>query len=399
MLVDVGMHFALDSFGIIILFLILFNFGSGMNTKNSLDNRLFTALIFINIILQFCDFSVQVLNGEQFFGAVAITTTMTAALYLLYPILGLVWLVYCEYKLTEDSARIAKKLPFILIPVILLLIGTGVSIFKPFFFWIDDQNLYHRGPYYHMCAFTCWAYVLYSFIITVSAISRDKSGKQKRDNISLLLYPAFPLVGTVIQIALPGVSTTYIGFVLSLLIIYFNLQNAEITTDVLTSLNNRRRFNAYMEYKLQNKQRASMLFLIMTDIDHFKNINDLYGHIAGDGAIKQVGQILVKSVQKSDFIARIGGDEFAVVGERANEREVMETVEAIRRETILHNESKLTPYKLSLSIGYSLLRKGGSKTMDELMMEADRRMYEEKLFYRRKKPRTFNRSVQASSHQ
>lgn len=112
MLVDVGMHFALDSFGIIILFLILFNFGSGMNTKNSLDNRLFTALIFINIILQFCDFSVQVLNGEQFFGAVAITTTMTAALYLLYPILGLVWLVYCEYKLTEDSARIAKKLPF-----------------------------------------------------------------------------------------------------------------------------------------------------------------------------------------------------------------------------------------------------------------------------------------------
>lgn len=250
-----------------------------------------------------------------------------------------------------------------------------------------------------MCAFTCWAYVLYSFIITVSAISRDKSGKQKRDNISLLLYPAFPLVGTVIQIALPGVSTTYIGFVLSLLIIYFNLQNAEITTDVLTSLNNRRRFNAYMEYKLQNKQRASMLFLIMTDIDHFKNINNLYGHIAGDGAIKQVGQILVKSVQKSDFIARIGGDEFAVVGERANEREVMETVEAIRRETILHNESKLTPYKLSLSIGYSLLRKGGSKTMDELMMEADRRMYEEKLFYRRKKPRTFNRSVQASSHQ
>jgi len=165
------------------------------------------------------------------------------------------------------------------------------------------------------------------------------------------------------------------------MIIYFNLQNDQITTDPLTGLNNRRRFEHFMQSRMNARQSGSILFLLMIDIDKFKSINDRFGHATGDSAIRDAATLLMHSVRRSDFIARIGGDEFVVVGERASREEVGETVDAIQRAQAAFSGSPAQPYTLSLSIGYSMLHDGMAKTMDEMLAEADQRMYSEKQYH------------------
>lgn len=85
-------------------------------------------------------------------------------------------------------------------------------------------------------------------------------------------------------------------------------------TDTLTSLNNRRAFFRQGDLALKQACRFSQpVSLIMFDLDHFKQINDQWGHTAGDQILKQVAAIASRTVRESDVVARIGGEEFAII--------------------------------------------------------------------------------------
>lgn len=82
-------------------------------------------------------------------------------------------------------------------------------------------------------------------------------------------------------------------------------------TDVLTGLNNRRAMDDELEYLLV--QRSHDFTLMQMDLDHFKFVNDTYGHAAGDAVLVEVGRILNQEVRRTDFPARVGGDEFLLI--------------------------------------------------------------------------------------
>ncbi len=84
--------------------------------------------------------------------------------------------------------------------------------------------------------------------------------------------------------------------------------------DGLTGIPNHRAFQDFLRQQLAEAQRHNRpLSLILLDVDHFKRLNDTYGHLVGDEVLKQVARILVQTVRQSDFVARYGGEEFAVV--------------------------------------------------------------------------------------
>ena len=84
--------------------------------------------------------------------------------------------------------------------------------------------------------------------------------------------------------------------------------------DPLTGLSNRRHFLAALDQEIDRVTRAGdMALLLMVDIDHFKRVNDTHGHGAGDLVIRAVGQALTDSVRPMDLVARIGGEEYAVL--------------------------------------------------------------------------------------
>ena len=148
--------------------------------------------------------------------------------------------------------------------------------------------------------------------------------------------------------------------------------------DSLIDLPNRRGFLRELERLIARVSRydakAAMLFV---DVDGLKTINDSCGHLAGDQALIQVAELLASGVRKSDVVARIGGDEFGILLENADEPNAHETaarlIDMIADCEFLH-EGEALP--LSVAIGVGMI--GASDTAEAVMDRADEEMYRRK---------------------
>jgi diguanylate cyclase (GGDEF)-like protein len=145
--------------------------------------------------------------------------------------------------------------------------------------------------------------------------------------------------------------------------------------DSLTGLYNRNYFNETIVHDIQKARRyhEKLSFLIL-DIDNFKPINDNYGHLHGDGVIRICADLLRRSVRKSDFLCRYGGDEFIIVtpkhGCESNEQLTQRINDALDE---WNREYSTFEYTLSLSIGCAVWQEG--LDVLDVLHEADQNMY------------------------
>jgi diguanylate cyclase (GGDEF)-like protein len=102
-------------------------------------------------------------------------------------------------------------------------------------------------------------------------------------------------------------------------------------TDALTGLYNRRRFQEMLEEAIDEHRRAhDSLSLVLMDIDRFKSLNDEFGHLAGDAALKQVAAVLMENARRHELPARYGGEEFAIILQRCSRFEALIAAERFR---------------------------------------------------------------------
>ena len=149
--------------------------------------------------------------------------------------------------------------------------------------------------------------------------------------------------------------------------------------DPLTELLNRRGFQLEFDKILkQVKRRGNHGAIIFLDIDQFKTVNDTSGHPAGDWLLCDIAQQLKEAIRDVDTLARIGGDEFAIIIEDAGEKEAIAVAEKLcsligGAEVVLNNRI----YRITISIGIALFPNHGT-TVDELMANVDLAMYKAK---------------------
>jgi len=149
--------------------------------------------------------------------------------------------------------------------------------------------------------------------------------------------------------------------------------------DDLTGVHNRRHFVEVAENELDRARReGTTLSLVMLDIDHFKNVNDAYGHSTGDAALQAVGSMLSATTHAGDLASRLGGEEFAVLLVGMDHEDAMERAESWRSTlaamTILADGAAL---RLTASFGVATFPQQAG-TLVELMKVADARMYRAK---------------------
>ncbi len=150
-------------------------------------------------------------------------------------------------------------------------------------------------------------------------------------------------------------------------------------TDELTGLHNRRGFLAVAEHQLKLAQRAKReLTLFFVDLDGMKQINDVFGHAAGDEALIDVADVLRKTFRDSDFVARLGGDEFAVLMTETGAAGTPVVVERLGKNLTAHNARGARPYTLAFSTGAVHHDPASKIGLDALMAQADAAMYEQK---------------------
>jgi len=103
------------------------------------------------------------------------------------------------------------------------------------------------------------------------------------------------------------------------------------TTDSLTALWNRRAFLDQLDLRLEQSVRSARpLSVLILDVDHFKPYNDQYGHLAGDEILRGTARLLRERARRSDFVARIGGEEFGVILHETDRRGAMQLAESLR---------------------------------------------------------------------
>ncbi len=158
----------------------------------------------------------------------------------------------------------------------------------------------------------------------------------------------------------------------------YRLEGLSLTED-LTGLNNRRGFAHLAEDRMKVARRdEESLLLVFADLDGLKLINDNYGHAAGSQVITTAANILRDSFRQSDIIARWGGDEFVILlGKASGDKEEIILDRAAAKISDF-NDASGWPYKVSISFGMVPIDLSGRRTLDEMIVEADKAMYDNK---------------------
>lgn len=147
-------------------------------------------------------------------------------------------------------------------------------------------------------------------------------------------------------------------------------------TDTLTGAYNRRYLSQRLEEEFRISHRHhSPLSTLIVDIDHFKKINDEFGHQIGDEALISVAHTLKENLRDSDMLARFGGEEFVVVLPHTSQKDAMIVAEKLRLAISSLTIASMGDHKITISIGVATMPDLNVDSSDELLGEADRALY------------------------
>ena len=193
---------------------------------------------------------------------------------------------------------------------------------------------------------------------------------------SLAMFGLFPLIGLSFEQTPDSAPYSVYAMVLSVLLVFMEMQTRMISTDPLTKLNNRNQLNSFLDSKIGQYTENRKVYLFVLDLDKFKRINDTYGHAEGDSALNMVADVLKRVCGPMGcFISRFGGDEFNLVAFLASDAEAEFLCKTVKDD--LARTAASLPYSLSVSIGYAASR-GRSETVVDLFSRADEALFAEK---------------------
>lgn len=149
-------------------------------------------------------------------------------------------------------------------------------------------------------------------------------------------------------------------------------------TDPLTGLANRRAFDLELEARLADfRRRGEQFSLVIVDVDHFKNLNDGYGHVAGDEVLRGLGTVLRRPLREFDFLARYGGEEFALILPKTSAFEAAKVAERLRR-AVEEATYEVDDSTLRLTVSIGVAQMTDVDTGTTLLKRADMALYASK---------------------
>ncbi len=293
-------------------------------------------------------------------------------------VVSYMWYLYAESE--QESRTISTKAGWAIsmIPLLVDAVLIVTSFHNNFVFFINDAGEYQRGKLYVVHIFICFFYII---LTSIKAFIRSfyKENYTKKDKLrSLASFCIFPLVSGVLQVIFVGSPMISAGVTFASLQVYMSSREQLISVDPLTKLNNRSEMVRYLDNKMRNRNFNKDLYLFIMDLDYFKKINDKYGHIEGDAAIKIVADALKIVVRKTNlFVCRYGGDEFVIIGEVKTDFNPSDLIDDINNTLKEETEKNGKEYTLHMSVGYFKYTPE-IKSVSQFVSAADKYLYKQK---------------------
>ena len=289
------------------------------------------------------------------------------------------WFIYFEHirdsSFVKEQKNVRISSAFVGVMIIMLV----VNVFTGFLFYVSEDGGYHRGSLFILTYIMPYIYVLIGCIRTLKDLFDESYVGDKRSLRLLVIFPLAPAVAGLLQFKYPRLPVACGVLAIATLIMYLNWIDQLISLDPLTGLNNRKQLNHFYDHWMKNHGETESIYLMMIDADKFKSINDTYGHVQGDKALKNIAEALRQGcliLPKRANIARYGGDEFAVMFETKDTEDINRLRTSIREKLDVINERTRIPYTLTISIGVA--PSDGTTSLKQLVNKADEAMYEEK---------------------
>jgi diguanylate cyclase (GGDEF)-like protein len=295
-------------------------------------------------------------------------------IFLLNPILSSLWLLYAHYQVFHKERKTRQWLYLVYAINAVNVVMLVLSQFFGWFYYIDSDNIYHRGPLFWFPVSITVALILTAFVLIIA----NRKKIEKKHYFSLVFFAFPPFMCSILQFIFYGISLVLNSVVLSLLIVSFNIQDRSIYIDYLTGVNNRKKLEIYMKEKISTSTENKTFSAILIDMNNFKSINDTFGHAMGDDALETSVKLLKSCLRANDFIARFGGDEFYIILDISNRNDLEETVCRINNCFEKYNESSSKPYKLDFSMGYSVYDYLSRMKVEDFEKQIDMLMYKNK---------------------
>ena len=276
--------------------------------------------------------------------------------------------------------RFAVIFPFLISTVILFI----TYFIKPSFL-ISDDLIIQDGftvflvtvPYINLFA------IMY---YTIRKAISEENSIEKRKHIYIGCFPLFVVAGGVVEMFyFPHEPIFCCCSTILMLIFFIQMIERQISVDPLTGLNNRGQLLRYTSQNSNMYKEGRKTYVVMIDINDFKDINDTYGHAEGDKALILLSDALKSVITRHNipiFIGRYGGDEFIMIVHPQDEEELKRLNEEIRTEIANSCLENKTKFSLTVGIGYDELEPEPDN-FQKCMQRADKKLYLDKEYIKR----------------
>lgn len=346
-------------------------------TANPVSKMSMSALLIFLFVLCVSDIAAILIRGKTFIGSRALVYISNILYMDMGPLIAMCWL---DYVCSRTGILFKKsKMIMLHLPAAIFVVFSILNPWTHLLFSVDEKNIYSRGPLVFVHWIFSFFYLTIAAVISWRAAHKTASFAKRAEYRLLLTFFILPIIGSVLQMLFYGITALQVGTILSILLLTMNNQENQITLDELTGINNRKAMQYFIENFLR-REALPKLSVSMIDINHFKQINDSFGHVVGDEVLCFTSNVLKRLCEKSKyhlFLCRFGGDEFVIIGIDVDENSLEEFNEGFVNE---FNEISLkeSPRPITISMGYGF---GACKSQDDfnhLLEAADEMMYEKK---------------------
>ena len=288
------------------------------------------------------------------------------------------WFVYVELSQGELYIKRFKIRLFVLSPVVIsTLIMVILFVFFPKAVLKEDNTL--TLTYYILFLSVPVLYIILSTVRCFIRAFKKENYAVRGPYLSTAIYPVILAACGVVQTLWITVPMFCFGCAIMMIYVYITSLNDQVSIDELTRLNNRTQLKKFIVGE-SAKPGNEKHYVLMIDLNRFKQINDQYGHVEGDHALKRAADALKLACSDNDlrpFIARYGGDEFIIIARTENEELIKELCTVIKETLIRLNTEAKAAYELTASIGYASYT-GDIHAFQTALTKADEALYADK---------------------
>ena len=295
------------------------------------------------------------------------------------PIKVYYWLQYAEVSFENPAARTKKFKLLTAIPVIIMLIIYITSIWTGAVARLDESGNVVFGPAIGITGLVDHIYGISVVAHAIILLFKDKDGFKKRTYVTHILFITICTIGGITDAVISNTPVMPLAIMLSMNVLFINLQESKIFNDALTGLNNRRLADRFISEAIRECGEDKPLCVFMMDIDKFKSANDVFGHLMGDKVLVATANALKEAVNdySRSFLARWGGDEFIVALQNADKKTIESFKKNLSDELDKINAGRSLPFDINMSIGQEICT-NPSAALADVINKADERLYEDK---------------------